>query len=65
MQARDLSNEESCNGLSEALQKTYKTSTSLSFDGRPSEGQEEEAQEDQVAPPDDRVAQKVNPLVVA
>ena len=39
--------------------------TSLSLDGSPDERQEEEWEEDQVAPPDDRVAQKVNPLVVA
>ena len=45
--------------------KTFRTSTSLSFDGCPSEGQEEEAQEDQVAPPDDRIAEQVDPLVVA
>ena len=37
----------------------------MSLDGSPEEGDEEEGEEDQVAPPDDWVAQQVDSLIVA
>ena len=55
----------SCRWLQPPIGYGMGSDTSLSFDGCPDEREEEEAQEDQVAPPDDWVAEQVDPLVVA
>jgi len=51
--------------ISHILLSNKNKETSLSLDGSPEEGDEEEGEEDQVAPPDDWVAQQVDSLIVA
>ena len=41
------------------------TVSALVSDGSPEKGEEEEGEEDQVTPPDNRVAQQIDPLVIA